>query len=164
MVQPLRHKITGDRGCGLNETLTFIGDNFVGADVKMQVRTVADVAGTPLVDLSLGTGLAWTYTNVATVSAHITAGRLKTGIYQLINDATGVKFVSSDSIAVSILQIGIAANTMSGPPTGAIPYPAERGDDVVLAYDIKIDVDNVGPQDPQKLAYGEFRVRGTVTQ
>lgn len=164
MRSPVKIDLVADRGVAFSDTITRVGVNLTGATFRMQVRLYPDAPGTPIITMTTGAGVFLSYGGTATVSAHITAGRLTSEIYSYVNPATGVNYVAADSVALTVLLLGVSAATMAGVPTGLIPYPAERGDDWVGAWDLLVDTDGGGSATEDKWFYGEFRVRGSATQ
>lgn len=162
MRNPAKYDLVGDRGVALNDTLTWVGQDFTGCGMRAQVRMVPDAPGSPLVSLALASGLTLSYGGTATVTAHIAAGRLPADITDQVNPATGAKFAGGDSVALSVIALHVDYLAMSSPPGGAIPLPAETGDSVVLAWDLLISGGGVGFED--KFFTGAFTVRGTVVQ
>lgn len=152
MITPGRYDIGADRWVACIRTLTFLGLDFTGADFAMQVRSVADATGSPLVDLTTVTtssaeGVRLIYAGTDTVANHITAGRLT---------AVPDGYVSTDSVALSQVGIRINETTME-----ALPFPEERGEDSALAWDMLITPSG-GIKD--KYIGGKFTVRAGVTQ
>lgn len=149
-----------DRTLYFVQPLVFVGDDFTGAtQIAMDIRTTPDAIGSPLIALSIvldtvTEGILLQYAGTATVSAHIAAGRLDSGIYNYINPATGSKYASTDSVVVSQLRIYALMDSR-------IPIPEVRGDNWVGAYDLIVDIAGTPPA--QKYAYGKFTVRGAVT-
>lgn len=164
MSDAVRIDLFADRGVAFSHAITRVGINWTGATFSCQIRLYEDAPGTPIVSLTTGAGVFLTYGGSALVSAHISAGRLPADIYNYVNPTTGVKYVAGDSVALSVVLLGISGATMKGTPTGLIPYPGERGDDLVLAWDLLVDADGASSGEATKEFYGNFTVRGTVTQ
>lgn len=158
MRAPIAYDLYGDRGLAFSDIIAIVGQDFTGATFAGQVRLFPDAGGSPLVTLTVALG----YGGSATVAAHVSALRITADIYNYVNPATGLKYASSDTIAVSLLNVSATAAAMSSPGTGAIPVAAVGLGEVQLAYDILIDPSGAPPQD--KWVYGSFFVRGTVTQ
>lgn len=160
MADPAQINIIADRRVAYIEQFAFLGDDWTGSTFKMQVRLVRDSTGTPLEDWSTSSGtLLLDYAATDTVANHVAAGRLAgagdDSIYRLENPGTGVPYVAGDSLALSLLHIGIAASAIA-----AMPFPAELGDDAVFYYDV-IRTPSVG--DADLVMRGTFTVRAGVT-
>lgn len=152
MIQPGRLDLAGDRWVAMVRSLSFVGEDFTDAVFAMQVRRTADTIGTPLVSLttvetSASEGVRLDYAGTDTIANHITEGRLE-------DVPNG--FDAADSIALSVVSFRINETTMEG-----LPFPDERGDDAVLAWDLHIT-----PSGELKDKYlgGTFTVRAGVTQ
>lgn len=155
---PARVDLFGDRGVAFKDSIARVGANLTGAAMRMQIRSKPDASGAPLVSLSLGSGLALSYGGTDTIENHITADRISSGIYGLVNPATGAHYAPSDSVALSVIGISIAAGSMVAP---TIPAAAKPGNNVDLAYDMLV-TPSAGTED--KWFFGSFTVRGTVVQ
>lgn len=152
MISPGRYDIGADRWVACIRTFAFVGVDFTGADVKMQVRLKADTTGTPLVELgpqvtSAAEGINFTYAGTATVADHIAAGRIP---------EVPAGYALTDSVVLTLVQIRINETTME-----SLPYPGERGDDADMAWDLHITPSG-GIKD--KYIGGKFIVRAGVTQ
>lgn len=152
MIQPARIDIAADRWVACIRTISFVALDFTGATFVAQVRMTPDLAGTPLISLATvgGTGIEGIhllYAGLATVSAHIGAGRLEVA-------PSGYEL--TDNIFLSQLWFRINETSME-----ALPLPAEVGDDLELAWDMHITPLG-GIKD--KYAGGQFVVRAGVTQ
>lgn len=156
MSEPAQIDITARRRVPFVEHYVFLDENFTGSAFRMQVRQFKDTTGTALIDHTLGGGLALLYAGAATVSAHITAGRLTSEIYTMINPATGALYQSADSVTLSVFGIGILASFLT-----ALPFPSERGDAFVGWYDIIRTPSGGGDNDP--IQEGMFTVLAGVT-
>lgn len=122
------------------------------AEFAMQVREVPDVPGTPLVDLATVTtaaaeGVRTIEVATDTIANHILAGRL-------LGVPSG--YDAANSVTLSVVGIRINETTMEG-----LPFPDERGDNAVLAWDLHITPSG-GTK--QKYAGGTFTVRAGATQ
>ena len=155
MRDPIRYDLFGDRGLALLETIPLVGYDFTGATMRAQVRLTPDAIG-----LVSTLTVTMPYAGTATVAAHIAAGRIPVAIYDHVNPATGVNYVGTDNIAVSVIQLALSAAHMAAD----IPAADETGDTVTLAWDLLIDRDGAGSASEDKWFYGAFVVRGTVTQ
>ena len=129
MIQPGRYDIGADRWVACIRTFSFVGLDFTGATFASHVRLVPDDTGSPLVTLgTVGSGASegiWiAYAGSATITAHIAAGRLA---------EVPAGHVTGDTIALSQIGLRINETTMEG-----LPFPAERGDDAVLYWDMHI--------------------------
>lgn len=142
-----------DRWTPFLRTLSFLNvDIGATADLKMQVRAVPDVTTPPLVDLALvgssaAEGVRLIYRGTDTVDAHIAAGRL-----EAIPDG----MAGTDNLALSQIGIRINETSMEG-----LPFPAERGNDLQLAWDIHI---TLAGGTKEKWLEGKFTVHAGVTQ
>lgn len=151
MISPGRYDIAADRWVACIRTFSFVGLNFTGATFIAQVRLYPDASGSPLVDLATVTlstaeGIRLIYGGTDTVANHIAAGRLETV-------PTG--YTSASSVALSQVGFRINETTMEG-----LPFPEERGNDAVLAWDMHITPSG-GIKD--KYLGGTFTVRAGVT-
>lgn len=152
MDQPARYDIGADRWVACIRSFAFLNFDFTGATFVGQVRLTPDATGSPLVDLATVTlstaeGIRLIYAGTDTVAAHIAAGRLT---------AVPSGYASGDNLLLSQLGLRINETTMEG-----LPFPAERGDDAVLAWDMHITPSG-GTKD--KYIGGVFTVRAGVTQ
>lgn len=151
--------LIADRSLTYQETIVFLGDDFTGAAYAMKIRPEPDATGTALVSLTTVTdtsqGIKLLYAGTATIAAHVSAGRLQ-GVPIAVNPATGVAYTSTDTVALSQLQITITNTTMAG-----MPAAIEAGDDLDLAYDLVVTP--AGGIAQKRLA-GSFIIRATVTQ
>lgn len=160
MDTPARIDFAGDRYVAFLRTVAFIGYDFTGATFAMQVRDRKD-GGT--VRATLGTvgvmpsveGVGLFFGGTATVASHIATGRLTSVIYDYTNPDTGVNYVSSDSVVLSVLRIRIDETTME-----AMPFAAEVGDDRLFYWDLHVTPSG-GVKD--KYAGGDFLLRAGVT-
>jgi hypothetical protein len=155
---PVRYDMQCHRAVKFTERVQRIGDNWTGATLHMQVRLTPDVTGTPVLNLTLGSGLTLEYAGTATVAAHIAAGRLPDTILGVVNANTGVNYVGTDNVTLSSVLISVAASGAD-----VFPFPAERGDVVTLYYDLTMDPDGAG-LNTQKVTYGTFTLMPTVTR
>lgn len=160
MIRTGRYDIQADRWVACIRTFTFVGYDFTDGVFVAQVRQKPDLTGTPEVDLATvvsaaAEGLMLEYAGTDTIANHITAGRLAS-VPDAINPATGVPYVASDSVDLSILRMRINETTMEG-----MPPAAELGDNAELYWDLHITPDG-GIKD--KWLGGEFVVVSGVTQ
>ncbi len=160
MQQPARIDLAGDRWVAFVRTLPIVNADLTGAVLSLQVRLYPDAPGVPLVDLTTVTSGASQGVRVAaavtgTIAAHVAAGRLDE-IPGTINPLTGAAYAGSDVVTVSVIGIRINETAME-----ALPYPAERGGDTELAWDIHI---TPAGQLKDKYAGGAFTVRAGATQ
>lgn len=152
MMQPGRYDIGADRWVACIRTFTFVGVDFsAGFLISAQVRLTPDAPGSPLINLNAvstlsSEGVSLGYAGSATVTAHIAAGRLS---------AVPAGMVASDTVALSVLNMRINETTME-----SLPLPAERGGNVVLAWDMHITPSG-GIKD--KYMGGDFIIRSGVT-
>jgi hypothetical protein len=160
MSEAIRIDLIADRTLVFIQSLIFLGQDFTGGTFGMKIRTTPDASGSPIAYLLTVTddseGIELRYAGTDTIANQIAAGRLTLDVYNLINPATRTNYLSTDSVILSEIRILIGGPTMS-----AMPAAPEKGDDVVLAYDLTITP--VGTV-KAKYAYGDFTVRGTVTQ
>lgn len=160
MLTPFRLDLAGDRWVPFIATLPFGNIDLTGATFAMHVRAVADVTGSPLVNLTTVTtasaeGVRLIDATTATLAAHLAAGRID-AIPSGINPATGVAYASTDSVAVSRVGIRINETTMEG-----LPFPDERGDSSEMVWDLHVTPSG-GVK--EKYAGGIFTVRAGATQ
>lgn len=160
MITPGRYDIGADRWVACIRTFAFVGLDFTGATFSAQVRLTPDATGSPLVSLAtvggISTeGVSLLYGGTATITAHIAAGRLH-AIPSGTNPLTGLPYAAGDTVALSQVGFRINETTMEG-----LPFPGERGDDAVLAWDMHITPSG-GIKD--KYMGGIFTVRAGVTQ
>jgi hypothetical protein len=136
---------------------SFFDENFTGSSFLFQVREIKDTTGAPIFDGSLGVVLQ--YAGTATVAAHVTAGRLfgsgTDNVYEMVNPATGVRYVAGDNVLLSQVKIGLDVATLDD-----VPFPAERGDDWVGWHDM-IRTPASGPD--LLLMRGSFIVQAAVS-
>lgn len=152
MIQPALIDLSADRWVACIRTLAFVGFNFTGGTFAAEVRLTPDATGSALVSLTTQTsaaveGVRLIYGGTDTIANHIAAGRLS---------EVPSGYTSASSVALSQLGIRINETTMEG-----LPFPAERGDDNTLYWDLHITPSG-GIKD--KYAGGAFIVRAGVTQ
>lgn len=111
-------------------SLRFEGKDLTGAVMRAQVRQTPDAPGTALIDLT-------------TVTTTNTEGLRFVGV-----DTSGI-------VPVSTVQMRINEPTIEG-----LPFPAEQGTDLVLAWDMHITIDGL----KQRWLEGPFTVYAGVTQ
>lgn len=147
MADPAVLDIIADRRVDLNEEFTFLALDYTGSSFFMQVRPTRDTSGTPLLDLSTSGGnFSIFYAGTDTIANHISAGRLSE-----VPDG----YTSGESLAISIVHLGIGFAAMS-----SLPFPEERGDDTILYYDIIRDPTSGSNE---VVVRGKFIVRAGVT-
>lgn len=141
-----------DRRVTFRRKLSFVGYDFSSpTNALMQVRAVRDTSGPPLINLAgaIGSeteGLGLLAAGINTIAGHIAAGVL---------DEVPSGYVETDELLVSQVAILISAATMY-----SLPPAAERGDDLVLFYDLVWD----SPAIPDDVYLrGRFIVRAGVT-
>lgn len=123
MADPAEIDIVADRNVDHFSTWSFLEVDYTGSTFKMQIRAVRDTTGTPLLELTTGSGnFTILYAGTATVAAHISAGRLAE-----VPDG----YASGDSLLLSQIRLGISDFSLQ-----ALPFPEERGDDWEGYYDI----------------------------
>lgn len=154
--------IVADRGLPFLRKIARVGTDYTTWTLHAQVRLTADASGSALADIttaltSVGQVIL-AYGGTDTIANHVSAGRLTNDILAFVNPATGLNYALSDSVALSVFSIYLTQGTMA-----AMPAAAEQGNDVILAWDMLGD-DGAGPEFLQKIFYGKFTVRGTVTQ
>jgi hypothetical protein len=153
--------IIADRRAWVYNTFAFLGRDFTAATLKLQVRVTGDTTGTPLVALVPASdgdeGVTLLYAGTDTVANHIAASRVGTDIYRLTNPSTGIEYAAGDSLLLSQIRVTVEAVTVT-----ALPFPAERGGDNVLAYDL-LGYDGTVVVLPTVLMAGAFIVRAGVT-
>lgn len=154
MADPAQIDIVTDRRVALTQHFAFLGQDYTGSTLKMQVRAIRDATGTPLID-DPGGNVSLLYGGTATIAAHITAGRLTAEIYNQVNPATGTKYQATDSTPLSQIGLGIIQATIA-----ALPFPEQRGDDLVSYYDV-LRTPSAG--DAEIIMRGQFIVRAGVT-
>lgn len=152
MITPGRYDIGADRWVACIRTFAFLGLDFTGAVFVTHVRLTPDATGSPLVSLATvgslaAEGISLLYAGTDTITNHVTAARLGE-----IPDG----FVGTDSVTLSQIGLRINETTMEG-----LPFPAERGDDAVLAWDMHITPSG-GVKD--KYIGGTFTVRAGATE
>lgn len=151
MITTGRYDIGADRWVACIRTFAFVGLDFTGATFIAQVRLTPDATGSPLVNLATvgslaSEGICLLYAGTDTITNHIAAGRIS----EVPSGYTG-----ASSVALSQLGFRINETTME-----ALPFPAERGDDAILAWDMQITPSG-GIKD--KYLGGTFTVRAGVT-
>lgn len=154
MQSPVTQDLYADRRVVFTRTLTLLGHDFTGATLAMEIRAMFDAAGAALIVLAGGVaagaeGVRLIYGGTATITAHIAAGRLS---------EVPSGFVTGDNVALS--EIGIRINETSMEDVAKIPFPPERGDNTVLAWDL-----HIAPTGGVKDVYarGSFIVRPGAT-
>jgi hypothetical protein len=166
MITVERRDISADRWVACIRLLPFVNADFTDAAFLMHVRQTPDVSGTALATLTTQTteaaeGIKLHDVAASTITAHRTAGRLGQTEPQGINPATAGAYADSDSVTVSRLRIRINETTMEAMPFPGSGDTGERGDDVVLWYDIHITPSG-GTKD--RYVFGTFTVRAGTTQ
>jgi len=143
--------MSADRWVACIRTFAFVGLDFTGATFASHVRLTKDAVGAPLVTLANASagaeGIRVIAVTTATVAEHIAAGRI---------DSVPPGYTLTDTIAVSEVGLRINETTMEG-----LPFPPERGDDALLAWDMLITPSG-GIKD--KYLGGDFIVRAGATQ
>lgn len=152
MIQPGRYDLAADRWVACIRTFSFVGLNFTGATFLAHIRLTPDAAGSPLVALATvgsaaSEGIYLSYGGTDTITNHIAAGRIS----EVPSGYTG-----ASSVPLSVVGLRVNETTMEG-----LPFPAERGDDAVLAWDMHITPSG-GIKD--KYLGGIFTVRAGATQ
>lgn len=138
MADPLSIDLVApSRQVPFSETFSFLGEDYTGSTLKLQVRATPGTTGTALITRATGSGLSIPYAGTAIVSAHVTAGRLLAdgddNIYDMINPATGVLYQPGDSLALSEIRITFTTTNLTAVPM----RPAEeRGDPAFAYYDL----------------------------
>ncbi len=154
MQSPAIQDLYADRRVPFVRSLVFLGNDFTGATFGMEIRSIFDASGAALITLAGGVaagaeGVRLAYGGTDTIANHITAGRL--------SEVPG-GFASSTSVALS--DVSIRVNELSMEDVAKVPYPSERGDNTVLAYDLHITPSG-GVKDVY--ARGQFIVRPGAT-
>lgn len=161
----VRRDLVADRDLWFeDDPIVFIGDDLTGSTRAMQVRQKPDLTGTPNANLAgVATaveGIQLVYAGTDTLTNHRAADRISAddlaGLLETENPATGVNYVASDSVLLSIILVRISDTVM-----GAMPAAAKVGDDLEMAYDLLITLSG-GKK--KKRFYGAFTVRPTVTK
>jgi hypothetical protein len=152
MRNPIRWDLYGDRRLNLEEDIPLVGRDFTGATFASQVRLTPDAPGSPLITPTV----SLTYGGTDTVANHVSAGRISDAIYE-VDRIPGVKYVSTDMIALSVIHVHVDNGSMISP---YVPAASETGDDVTLAWDMLITPSGAAAD---KWFYGDFIVRGIVT-
>lgn len=158
-IAAVRYDMVADRNAYFEDYVAMVGVNWTSAAFKMQVRQVPDTTGTPILDLTLGSGLVLSYAGTDTIANHTASHDMSYDIYSHRNPATGLNYAPSDSVAFSRLGIIVNSTGMGWPTL----YPPERGDDLVCHYDIFVDPDGGSPLNYQKRFFGNFTMRASVT-
>jgi hypothetical protein len=118
-----------------SDTFAFLGEDYTGSTLKLQVRQVPGTTTTALITRTSGSGLSIPYAGTATVAAHVAAGRLAgsgdDNIYEIINPATGVPYVGTDNLTLSQILIAFTVANLT-----AIPIDTETGDTETVYYDM----------------------------
>jgi hypothetical protein len=137
MVDRVNVNITADRRTWFVGNYVWLGQDFTSWTFKLQVRQTKDTTGTPLANLGLvGStpvveGVVIWYAGTDTVANHITAGRLTSVIYSMINPLTHLPYVASDSVVLTQLRILVSDTHMA-----AMPLAGQIGGDLTLYYDL----------------------------
>lgn len=132
MQSPAQQDLYADRRVPFVRSIVFIGHDLTGATFAMEIRSIFDASGAALITLAGGViagaeGVRLIYGGSATIAAHITAGRL-------IVVPPG--FQSTDTVTLS--EVGIRINETTMEDVAKVPYPAERGSNVELAWDMQV--------------------------
>jgi hypothetical protein len=118
-----------------SDTFAFLGEDYTGSTLKLQVRQVPGTTTTALITRTSGSGLSIPYAGTATVAAHVAAGRLAgsgdDNIYEIVNPATGVPYVAGDNLTLSQITIAFTVANLT-----AIPIDTETGDTETVYYDM----------------------------
>lgn len=152
MIQPGRYDIGADRWVACIRSLSFVGLDFTGATFLAHIRLHPDYPGFPLVALATvgsaaSEGIHLAYSGTDTIANHIAAGR--------INEVPP-GYTSASSVQISVVGLRVNETTME-----MLPFPAELGDELVLAWDMHITPSG-GIKD--KYLGGAFTVRPGATQ
>ncbi len=133
-MRPASTPLSGGRWVPFIETWAFQEVDLSAASFAMHIRLTPDAPGDPLVGLGLvgvtpsEQGIAVLYAGTATIAAHLAAGRM-------LPDEVPEGAVDSDNLLLSQLRVRINETVME-----ALPFPGERGDDNVLAWDLHVTV------------------------
>lgn len=144
-------------------TFAFVGYNFTGATFKMDVRITRDAASA-LISLTTQTtdvqGVRLIHAASDTIANHQAGSWLAANdvaaLLAQTNPATGVAYVLTDSVLLSVLAIRIDKANVS-----ALPFPQEIGDNEPLFYDLHITPSG---GDDDKYLGGAFTVVSGVTR
>jgi hypothetical protein len=152
MITPGRYDIGADRWVACIRTFAFLGLDFTGAVFVSHIRATPDATGSPLVALATvgslaSEGICLLYAGTDTIANHITAGRIS---------EVPAGYTSASSVTMSQLGYRVNETSMEG-----LPFPPERGDDAVLAWDMHITPSG-GIKD--KYIGGVFTVRAGATE
>ncbi len=153
-MRPAATPLSGGRWVPFSETWGFQGVDLTGSDFRMQIRLTPDATGAALVDMgAVATaseqGVRLIYAGTATIAALLAAGRM-------LRDEVAAGALDSDSLALSIVGVRINETVME-----TLPFPAERGTDAVLAWDIHVTPSG---QLKQVWAAGPFTILAGTTQ
>ena len=162
MLSPAVINISADRWVMCRRNFAFVGYDFTSAAFKMQIATIKDVA-TALLTLTTQTtdvqGIRVSYAGTDTITNLLTNGWLaQSDVDALLatkNPATGVDYVMSDSILLSVVALRIDDATMNG-----LAMDTDGGD-VTCYYDMQITPSG-GDQDVYMK--GTFTILAGVTQ
>jgi hypothetical protein len=151
MLSPGLLPLAGDRNTPFTATLQMDEIDLTGATLAMQVRLYAGAVGAALANLALVVsdieGIRIIYAGSATVSSHISAGRLT-----LADVPSG--YATGDTLALTLIGIRIDEATMQ-----AMPTSGRIGVDPVFAWDIHITASG---GTTERSLYGPFTVREGV--
>jgi hypothetical protein len=143
--------LVAHRWVPFRHSLSVVGISMLDPVYAMQVRTTPDAAGPPILSLttalSPAQGVSTEYVGSDTIANHIAAGRL---------DAVPEGYTADQTVTLSVVEIRIDEATME-----AFPFPAERGDDLVLAWDLHV---TLGAGIKEKWLEGQFIVHAGATQ
>ena len=151
-MRPGKLDLAGGRWVPFVCTLRMKGVNLTGADYRMQIRLTFDALGAALIDIgavatAAEQGVRLIYGGTDTITNHVTAGRLA---------SIPAGSLGSASLALSLVGIRINETVME-----AMPFPGERGQDAILAWDIHI---TPAGGIKQKYLGGIFTVEAGATQ
>jgi hypothetical protein len=152
MIQPGRYDIFADRWVACVRTFSFVGFDFTGSTFASHIRLTPDATGAALVTLgnaasASAEGIRVIAVATATVAQHIANGWLT---------VPPPHYVLTDTVTITQIGMRINETTVEG-----LPFPAERGNDNWLAWDLHITP--VG-KDKDKYLGGDFVVRAGATQ
>lgn len=146
-MEPATVPLVADRWTPFSHTIEYQGEDLTGANFGMHVRLTYDAPGSPLAAISLGSGITLDYAGTTTVASHIAAERIS---------EVPEGMTASDTLPLSIISLYFAEG-----PISAMPFPAERGNDAVLYYDIIV---TPAGGDRKVMFRGTFTIRAGATQ